>query len=86
MADGTRAAGALARARGTFNGTAKFEGFDPNGARKSRWSGMDLLTVEDGKLVDNQAYTNGMQLGPPGRRHAAAGLRRRARRCSAPST
>ncbi len=24
--------------------------------------GMDLLTVEDGKLVDNQAYTNGMEL------------------------
>ncbi len=49
------------RARGTFSGTAQLEGFDPNGA-EIEIVGMDLLAVEDGKLVDNQAYTNGMEL------------------------
>ena len=60
VADETRAA-VRWRARGTFSGTAQFEGFDPNGA-EIEIVGMDLLTVEDGKLVDNQAYTNGMEL------------------------
>jgi hypothetical protein len=49
------------RARGTFNGSAQFEGFDPTGA-EIEMVGLDLLTIENGKLVDNQAYTNAMQL------------------------
>ena len=49
------------RARGVFNGTARLEGFDPNGA-EIEMVGCDLLTIEDGKLVDNQAYTNSMEL------------------------
>lgn len=49
------------RAKGTFTGDAKLEGFDANGA-SIEMVGLDLLTIEDGKLVDNQAYTNSMQL------------------------
>lgn len=60
VADETRAA-VRWRARGTFKGTTQLEGFDPNGAA-IEMVGLDLLTIEDGKLVDNQAYTNGMQL------------------------
>ena len=60
VADETRAA-VRWRARGTFSGTAKLEGFEPNGT-EIEMVGMDLLTIEDGKLVDNQAYTNGMEL------------------------
>ena len=60
VADETRAA-VRWRARGVFDGTAQFEGFDPNGA-EIEMVGLDLLTFENGKLVDNQAYTNGMQL------------------------
>jgi predicted ester cyclase len=60
VADETRAA-VRWRARGTFSGTAQLEGFDPNGA-EIEMVGIDLLTIEDGKLVDNQAYTNGMEL------------------------
>ena len=60
VADETRAV-VRWRARGTFNGSAQFEGFDPNGA-EIEMVGLDLLTIENGKLVDNQAYTNAMQL------------------------
>ncbi|HZA58229.1 MAG TPA: ester cyclase [Solirubrobacterales bacterium] len=60
VADETRAA-VRWRARGTFSGTGKLEGFEPNGA-EIEMVGMDLLTIENGKLVDNQAYTNGMAL------------------------
>jgi predicted ester cyclase len=60
VADESRAA-VRWRARGTFDGTAQLEGFDPNGA-EIELVGIDLLTIEDGKLVDNQAYTNGMEL------------------------
>lgn len=60
VADETRAA-VRWRARGTFNGTAKLEGFEPNGA-ELEMVGIDLVTVEDGELVDIQAYTNGMEL------------------------
>jgi predicted ester cyclase len=48
------------RASGTFNGEGKFEGLAPNG-RPVELHGLDLLTVEDGKIVDNHAYTNGME-------------------------
>lgn len=49
------------RAAGKFDGTAKLEGFDPNGA-DIEMTGVDVVTIEDGKLVDIQAYTNGMSL------------------------
>lgn len=60
VADETRAA-VRWRARGRFDGDARLEGFDPNGAELDL-RGLDLLTFEDGKLVDNQAYTNSMEL------------------------
>lgn len=49
------------RARGTFTGTEKLEGFVPNG-RSLDLRGLDILTVEDGKIVANFAYTNAMEL------------------------
>jgi predicted ester cyclase len=48
------------RATGRFDGTGKFEGFAPNG-RSVELEGLDLLTVRDGKIVGNEAYTNGME-------------------------
>jgi predicted ester cyclase len=48
------------RAAGTFDGTQKFQGLVPNG-RQIELEGLDLLTVEDGKIVSNYAYTNGME-------------------------
>ena len=49
------------RARGTFTGEGKLEGFVANG-RSVDMRGLDLLTVEDGKIVSNFAYTNAMEL------------------------
>lgn len=49
------------RARGTFTGTEKLEGFEPNGASIDM-RGLDILTVEDGKIVSNFAYVNGLEL------------------------
>ncbi len=48
------------RASGTFDGQVRFQGFVPNG-RHITLEGLDLLTVEDGKIVSNHAYTNGME-------------------------
>ena len=48
------------RATGTFDGEGKFEGLAPNG-RSVELEGLDLLTVRDGKIVANDAYTNGME-------------------------
>jgi len=48
------------RASGTFDGDRKFQGLAPNG-RRVELRGLDLLTVEDGKIVANDAYTNGME-------------------------
>jgi predicted ester cyclase len=48
-------------ATGTFTGTGRFEGMAPNGA-SIELRGLDLLTVRDGMVVDNQAYTNGAEL------------------------
>jgi predicted ester cyclase len=50
------------RATGTFDGAGKFEGLAPNG-RRVELEGIDLLTVSDGKIVANEAYTNGMEFG-----------------------
>jgi len=47
------------RAAGTFDGTGKFQGLAPNG-RPIELEGADVLRVEDGKIVSNHAYTNGM--------------------------
>lgn len=49
------------RARGTFNGSVPFEGFQPTGA-EVEMAGLDLLTIRDGKLTSNQAYTNSIEL------------------------
>ena len=48
-------------AAGTFTGDARFEGMTANGA-SIELEGLDLLTVSDGLIVANQAYTNGMEL------------------------
>jgi steroid delta-isomerase-like uncharacterized protein len=48
------------RASGRFDGNGKFQGLAPNG-RPIELQGLDLLTVEDGKIVSNFAYTNGME-------------------------
>lgn len=50
------------RARATFAGNARFEGLAPNGARVEI-EGCDMLSIEDGKIVENNAYTNWAQLG-----------------------
>jgi predicted ester cyclase len=49
------------RAKGTFTGTEKLEGFVANG-RSLDLRGLDILTVEDGEIVANFAYTNAMEL------------------------
>ena len=49
------------RARGAFDGTKPFEGLQPTGA-SVEMEGLDLLTIHDGKLVSNEAYTNSMEL------------------------
>jgi steroid delta-isomerase-like uncharacterized protein len=48
-------------ATGTFNGTGSFEGMLPTGA-SLEVSGIDLLQVKDGKLVELWAYMNGMEM------------------------
>ena len=49
------------RATGTFNGTARFEGLIPNGARVDV-QGCDVLTVRDGRIQRNDAYMNGTDM------------------------
>jgi predicted ester cyclase len=49
------------RATGTFNGTGSFEGVLPTGASIDI-SGIDLLQIKDGKLIELWAYGNGMEL------------------------
>jgi predicted ester cyclase len=48
-------------ATGTFSGTGKFEGLTPNGASISL-EGLDLLTIRDGLIRVNHAYTNPTEL------------------------
>lgn len=48
-------------ATGTFNGSARFEGMEPTGA-KVDLTGFDLLTIRDGKIQRNDAYMNGAQM------------------------
>jgi len=46
---------------GTFNGEGMFQGIAPTGARVEL-EGLDLLTVRDGLIQENFAYTNGMEM------------------------
>jgi len=48
-------------ATGTFNGTGKFQGIAPTGARLEL-SGLDLLTIRDGLIQENFAFTDGMEM------------------------
>jgi predicted ester cyclase len=48
-------------ATGTFNGSARFEGLDPNGATIDL-EGCDVLTVRGGRIVRNDAYMNGAEM------------------------
>lgn len=49
------------RMRGTFAGPGTFQGFAPTGARMDV-EGCDVVTVADGLLVANEAYTDGMTI------------------------
>lgn len=60
VAEGEKAA-VRWHATGTFDGTTRFEGMEPNGA----WvdiTGLDLLTIRNGKVQRNEAYMNGAQM------------------------
>ena len=48
-------------ATGTFDGDAKFQGLKPTGA-SIKIEGLDLLTIKDGKVVENRAYTDASEL------------------------
>ncbi|HEX4010372.1 MAG TPA: ester cyclase [Solirubrobacteraceae bacterium] len=69
------------RARGTFAGPGRFEGFAPNNARMEI-EGCDVVTVQDGLIVHNDAYIDtgdvARQLGllPPAGSPAEARLAR----------
>jgi hydroxyacylglutathione hydrolase len=69
------------RARGTFAGPGRFQGFVPNGARVVM-EGCDVLTVREGKIERLEAYLDSAdvarQLGllPPAGSPAEAGLTR----------
>jgi predicted ester cyclase len=60
VADDERAA-VRWRASGTFTGPPRFEGMEPNGAAVES-EGCDVLTIRDGKIVSNYAYTNGAEM------------------------
>ena len=60
MATGEKAA-VRWHATGTFNGSARFEGLDPNGASIDL-QGCDVLTVREGRIVRNDAYMNGAEM------------------------
>ena len=49
------------RMTGTFTGPGRFQGLAPTGARMVM-EGCDMLRVEDGQIVENNAYTNGAQV------------------------
>ena len=49
------------RVTGTFDGTGRFEGLSPNGARVDV-EGFDLFTVRDGLIVENHGFINGADL------------------------
>jgi predicted ester cyclase len=49
------------RARGSFSGSARFEGLEPNGA-KIDIQGCDVLTIREGRIQRNDAYMNGAEM------------------------
>jgi steroid delta-isomerase-like uncharacterized protein len=49
------------RATGTFTGPVKFEGLDATGAAVEI-EGLDLLTIRDGLIRENRAYTNATEI------------------------
>ena len=49
------------RATGTFNGEGKFQGLTPTGAA-IKLEGLDLLTIRDGLIRENFAYSDGAEL------------------------
>jgi predicted ester cyclase len=49
------------RSTGTFAGPESFVGLEPNGARVE-FEGLDLLTIRDGLIRENRAYTNGTEI------------------------
>jgi len=49
------------RATGTFSGSARFEGLDPNGA-KVDIQGCDVLAIRNGRIQRNDAYLNAADL------------------------
>ncbi len=49
------------RATGTFTGPGRFEGLAPTGA-SVELEGLDLLTISDGEIVENRAYTNATEM------------------------
>ena len=48
-------------ATGTFTGPVKFEGLTPTGA-SIELEGLDLLTIRDGLIRENHAYTNATEM------------------------
>jgi glyoxylase-like metal-dependent hydrolase (beta-lactamase superfamily II)/predicted ester cyclase len=59
-AEGDRAA-VRWRITGTFTGPGRLQGFEPTGARLEL-EGVDVIVVEDGLIVRNDAYADGMTL------------------------
>lgn len=59
-ASGKNAAGRW-RLTGTFLGPGRFQGLAPTGSSVTM-EGCDMFQVEDGLIVENNAYTNGAQL------------------------
>ena len=49
------------RVTGTFDGSGKFEGLTPNGSAVDI-EGFDLLTVEEGLIIENHGFLNGADL------------------------
>jgi len=49
------------RVRATFTGPGRFQGIAPNG-KQVELEGCDMFRVADEKIVENNAYTNALQL------------------------
>lgn len=60
VADGDKAA-VRWHANAKFDGDGRFEGFKSNGVT-IELDGVDLLTLEEGLIITNHAYTNGMDI------------------------
>jgi steroid delta-isomerase-like uncharacterized protein len=77
VAEGDKAA-VRWHATGTFNGSTSFEGMLPTG-RSVDITGIDLVTVRNGRLQRNEAYMNGAQMAQQlGALPAAGSLQERA--------